>query len=202
MRKVVFILFFTILILTGCGQKGSNITFVATIESIQSNSILVTTTDDVGFVKASVAFDKNLKIPTNLSPGQVVEIEALPEIRESYPVQITAVKITLKEESKKAEYKKITPAQATEMMLEDVIILDVRTQAEYDEGHIPNALLLPNSEINSRAEKVLPNKEQAILVYCRSGRRSEQAVKALVKLGYMNVYDFGGIIDWPGEIIK
>ena len=132
----------------------------------------------------------------------IIEIEALPEIRESYPVQITAVNINLLEEPNQNSYIKITAQEAQEMMGEDVIILDVRTQAEFAEGHIPNALLLPDNEIKQRAEELLPDKEQTILVYCRSGRRSELAAKELIQLGYTNVYDFGGILDWTGDVVK
>ncbi len=202
MKKLFIALLSVLLLLAGCGQKNDNITFSATIESIHDNSIMVTTTDDVSFDKASVGFDKKLEIPFTLAVGQTIEIEALPEIRESYPVQITAVKISLKEEIKKAEYKKITPKEAMEMMGEDVIILDVRTKAEFDDGHIPNALLLPDAEITQKAEEVLPDKDKIILVYCRSGRRSALAAKDLVQLGYTDVYDFGGILDWPGEVVK
>jgi phage shock protein E len=99
-----------------------------------------------------------------------------------------------------AEYRKITAEEAANMMTGEVVILDVRTQAEYDEGYIPGALLLPDSEVAQRAETVLPDKGQTVLVYCRSGRRSALAAAALVKLGYTKVYDFGGILDWPGEI--
>ena len=82
------------------------------------------------------------------------------------------------------------------------IILDVREQYEYDEGHIPGAILIPYGEIADRAEKELPDKDQLILVYCRSGRRSKIAAEELVKLGYTNVKEFGGIIDWEYEIVK
>ena len=202
MNKLFFTLLIAIILLAGCGLKNENIVFSATIESIHDNSIMVTTSDDFSFDKASVDFDKMLKIPFTPAVGQTVEIEALPEIRESYPVQITAVKISLKDESKKAEYKKITPNEAIEMMSEDVIILDVRTKAEFDEGHIPNAVLLPDADITQRAEEALPDKDQTILVYCRSGRRSALAAKDLIQLGYTSVYDFGGILDWPGEVVK
>ncbi len=101
------------------------------------------------------------------------------------------------------EYKKITAAEAASMMKEDVIILDVRTQTEYDEGHIPNAILLPDTDVNTRAYDALPNKSQTILVYCRSGRRSANAAKQLIDMGYTAVYDFGGIAtDWQGEVVK
>ena len=80
------------------------------------------------------------------------------------------------------------------------IILDVRTQEEYDSGHIPNAILIPDDEITARAEAELTDKNQLILVYCRSGRRSKLAAEALVELGYTNIREFGGIIDWPYEV--
>ena len=85
---------------------------------------------------------------------------------------------------------------------EDVIILDVREQNEYDEGHIANAILLPYTEIEDKAEKVLPDKEALILVYCRSGRRSKIAAESLAELGYTNVKEFGGIIDWKYGTVK
>lgn len=81
------------------------------------------------------------------------------------------------------------------------IILDVRTIAEYNEGHIPNAICIPNETIGSNIINELPDKEQLILVYCRSGNRSKQAAEKLKKLGYTNLIEFGGIIDWKGEII-
>ena len=84
----------------------------------------------------------------------------------------------------------------------DYIILDVRTIEEYNEGHIPNAICIPNETIGENIVSELPNKEQLILIYCRSGNRSKQAVKKLNQLGYTNLIEFGGIIDWKGEIIK
>jgi rhodanese-related sulfurtransferase len=102
----------------------------------------------------------------------------------------------------KAEYKKITPRQAQGMIIDGAVILDVRTQEEFEGGHIEGAVLLPGGEVGERAKEVLPDKNQTILVYCRSGRRSELAARELISMGYTNVYDFGGIIDWPGEIVK
>lgn len=97
----------------------------------------------------------------------------------------------------------ITAEQAKEMMDQnkECVILDVRDQSEYDEGHIPDAILIPYTEIENRAEE-LPDKNQLILVYCRSGRRSAIAAASLVDMGYTNVKDFGGIIDWPYEVVK
>ena len=101
-------------------------------------------------------------------------------------------------------YEQITAEQAKSIMdtEKDYVIIDARTDEEFAEGHIKNAILIPEYEIADRAEKELPDKEQLILVYCRSGRRSKIASDELVKLGYSNVKEFGGIIDWPYEIVK
>ena len=103
-----------------------------------------------------------------------------------------------------ATYEQIDGAKAKALMDSEsgYIIIDARTQEEYDGGHIPGAILIPEYEIADRAEKELPDKDQSILVYCRSGRRSKIAAEELVKLGYTNVKEFGGIIDWEYEIVK
>jgi phage shock protein E len=102
------------------------------------------------------------------------------------------------------EYKKITAQEAKQIIdnEKDIIILDVRTQEEYNEGYIKNALLIPDYDIEKSAPEKLQNKDAKILVYCRSGRRSAIAAKKLIEMGYTNVLDFGGIIDWKYEIIK
>ena len=107
------------------------------------------------------------------------------------------------ENKMKNSYEQITPAEAKEIMDErdGYVILDVRTQEEYDEAHIDGAILIPDYEINAKAESILKDKNQLILVYCRSGRRSKNAASELVKLGYTNVKEFGGIIDWPYETV-
>lgn len=103
-------------------------------------------------------------------------------------------------------YQKITPQQAKARMAEPgVIVLDVRMQQEYDAGHIANAVLLPLPLIetgDAAVAKALPDKDDEILVYCRSGRRSAIAANALINMGYTNVFDFGGINDWPYEVVK
>lgn len=105
--------------------------------------------------------------------------------------------------SDKAAYRQITMEDAAAMMEEetDYIILDVRTEEEYASGHIPNAINIPNEVIGSEEIPELPDKDQLILVYCRSGNRSKQASKKLANLGYTNVVEFGGIMDWTGEIV-
>ena len=101
-------------------------------------------------------------------------------------------------------YEQISAKEAKAIMdaEKDYIIIDARTESEFAEGHIAGAILIPEYEIAKRAEKELPDKNALILVYCRSGRRSKIASEALVKLGYTNVKEFGGIIDWPYEVEK
>ena len=96
----------------------------------------------------------------------------------------------------------ITAEEAKQIMdsEEGYIILDTRTQEEYDEAHIPGAIVIPHDEITDRVEEELTDKDQLLLVYCRSGRRSKLAAETLVKLGYTNIKEFGGIIDWPYEV--
>ena len=107
-----------------------------------------------------------------------------------------------KENDQGAVYMNITAEEAKQIMdsEEGYIILDVRTQEEYDQGHIPGATQISHEEIAEKAEDVLTDKNQLILVYCRSGRRSKIAAEALVELGYTNIKEFGGIIDWPYEV--
>ena len=100
-------------------------------------------------------------------------------------------------------YQQITAEEAAKMMQSatDYIVLDVRTEQEYASGHIPGAVNIPNETIASGAIQQLPDKEQLILVYCRSGNRSKQASEKLVNLGYTNIVEFGGINDWSGEVV-
>ena len=102
-----------------------------------------------------------------------------------------------------ATYTMIGQDEAAERMTRDDghVVVDVRRQDEYDTGHIPGAILIPNESIGSERPEALPDPEQIILIYCRSGNRSKQAAQKLADLGYTNVYEFGGIITWPGEIV-
>lgn len=105
---------------------------------------------------------------------------------------------------KNAAYTQISQDEAKKIMdnESDYIIVDAREQYEYNEGHIKDAIVIPYTAIEQKAEKMLPNKEQLILVYCRSGRRSKIAARSLADMGYTNVKEFGGIIDWQYEIVK
>jgi rhodanese-related sulfurtransferase len=103
-----------------------------------------------------------------------------------------------------APYSQITQEQASRMLAEekDYILLDVRTQEEFDEGHIPGAICIPHDSITTADIPQLPDKKQLILVYCRSGRRSKLAAGQLSKNGYTNVVEFGGVNTWTGELTK
>ena len=112
--------------------------------------------------------------------------------------------IIVAQKGEKVMYEQITAKEAKKIMDsgEENIILDAREQDEFDEGHIPKAILIPYTEIENKAEEMLPDKDKLILVYCRSGRRSKIAAESLAKIGYTNVKEFGGIIDWPYEVEK
>ena len=101
-------------------------------------------------------------------------------------------------------YRQITQEEAAKLMVEqsDHILLDVRTQAEYDQVHIPGAVCIPNETIGTDEIPALPDKNQLILVYCRSGNRSKQAAEKLARLGYTNIVEFGGINTWTGETVS
>ena len=106
---------------------------------------------------------------------------------------------TAEDMTDKAAYQKISAEEAYEMMAsQEVVVVDVRTREEYDGGHIENAVLVPNESIGSEMPEALPDKEATLLVYCRS----KDAAQKLLALGYQNVYDFGGVIDWPYELVK
>ena len=106
------------------------------------------------------------------------------------------------ENSQEVGYVNITAEEAKKIMDTQVgyVILDTRTQEEYDQGHIPGAIVISHDEITEKAESILTDKNQLILVYCRSGRRSKLAAEDLAKLGYTNIKEFGGILDWPYEV--
>lgn len=105
---------------------------------------------------------------------------------------------------RQADYQQISMKKAMEIMASDTdyILLDVRTQTEYEAAHIPGAICIPNESIGSQSPAELPDKHQTILVYCRSGNRSKQAAAKLAKLGYTKVLEFGGILDWTGDTVS
>ena len=125
-------------------------------------------------------------------------------ILKSFIVVMVVVLAGCSAEVSELSYKQISTEAAVEMMADEAnyIILDVRTPEEYAEGHIVNAINIPNETIGSNEIDELPDKSQLIMIYCRSGNRSKQAADKLVKLGYTNIVEFGGINTWTGELVK
>ena len=126
------------------------------------------------------------------------------KIKRVLPIILSALLLTACAPGNSLGYKQITMSEAVKMMEteKNCIILDVRRADEFAEGHIPGAINVANEVIGTEEIPELPDKSQLILVYCRSGRRSKEASEKLVKLGYTNIVEFGGINDWTGEIEK
>ena len=198
--------------LAGCNNRSMNYiianepNITGVVKEANEQSILIENEKGEYWVSLNV---ENKDSTTHFNLGDEVVVYYNGIIAESYPMQINTVyAITLKEPADRAEnnqeavYVNITAEEAKQIMdsEEGYIILDVRTQEEYDQGHIPGAILIPDTEVEVTAEDVLTDKDQLILVYCRSGRRSKLASEILVELGYTNIKEFGGIIDWPYEI--
>lgn len=119
-------------------------------------------------------------------------------------VLIIAIIIFIYLNGQESGYQKISPQEAKHKMELDknVFLLDVRTQQEYKEAHISGSILVPVDQISTSIDKIITDKDKEIIVYCRSGNRSKTAVNKLLKLGYKNVYDLGGINSWPYEVVK
>ena len=213
MKKLIALLLSLICLLglIGCSNKSMNYivanepNITGIVKEANENAILIENEKGEYWVSLNV---ENKDSTTHFNLGDEVVVYYNGNIAESYPMQINTVyAITLKEPADRAEnnreavYVNITAEEAKQIMdsEEGYIILDVRTQEEYDQGHIPGAILIPDNEVKVTAEDVLTDKDQLILVYCRSGRRSKLAAEALVELGYTNIKEFGGIIDWPYE---
>ena len=119
-------------------------------------------------------------------------------------VESSSNTVSSENDSKAQGYAQISQEEAKKMMEanDSHIIVDVRRQDEYNEGHIPNAICIPNENITDTQPAELSDLDQVILVYCRSGRRSKEASQKLFDMGYTHVYEFGGIIDWTGDVAK
>jgi len=113
-------------------------------------------------------------------------------------------KVSSEKESRSGTFRQVSAKEAKGIMETEsnYVILDVRSQEEYDAGHIENATVIPHTEISARASTELPDKSQLILVYCRSGSRSKIAARTLAGMGYTNIVEFGGVIDWPFGTVK
>lgn len=189
--------------------------FIATIIGVYDNTILVEPEEGTNERKSSDKISIGITKHTNgindfYVVGNKVKITYNGVIMESYPAQIVVTKVeliggyNLSKDNIKEEIKNVSMDEIVNIMNENqnYIILDVRTVEEYNDGHIPNAICIPNETISEDVINKLPNKEQLLLIYCRSGNRSKQAANKLQELGYTKLVEFGGIIDWKGEIVK
>lgn len=141
--------------------------------------------------------------PTHSLPTETVSETETPVTNDKITEDTIAPPATETEKTPAPPYVNITQEEAKSIMDSGVpcVILDVRTQSEYEQGHIPGAILIPHTEITEKAETVIPNKDTLILVYCRSGNRSKTASEYLLDLGYTNIKEFGGINDWQYDIV-
>ncbi len=130
-------------------------------------------------------------VPTGTPKAPTSAESAAPEAATKASASSTAIVRT--------EPQKISQDKAKEMLDagDNIMLVDVRTEEERKDGYIEGSILIPDYEISEKAEQLLPDKNQTILLYCRTGRRSAQAAQALANLGYTSVYDIGGIVDWP-----
>ena len=204
MKKIAVSLAVILLILTtaaGCTDKESRFTVTAEITGLAEGgvTILADYPETAGFTSAFVAVPETVAEGFTFKTGQKVEITLRHTAGGSGTDDLEAVAVKLIEEQDvTVPYQTITPEQAKQFIdAGGSVILDVRQPDEYATGHIRSAVLLPVGEIEAQSATVLPDKDMKILVYCRSGNRSAVAAAALQTLGYTDVNDFGGIIDWP-----
>lgn len=205
MKKLAAV--FTVLLclaalLAGCTDKDGRFTVTAEVTGLVEGGVTILALDAqaAGFTSAFVAVPESVAAGFTFETGQKVEITLKHTAggSGSEDLEALAVKLIENEQDVTVPYQTITPEQAKQFIdAGGAVILDVRQPDEYATGHIRGAVLLPVGEIEAQAATVLPDKNTKILVYCRSGNRSAVAAAALQTLGYTDVSDFGGIIDWP-----
>lgn len=172
MKKMMFILAALPLLMGGCGAAANT----TTAESSTDSTALATETGT----------------PPSQQPQTSQQAQTNQQAQESGSA------------AQSTGFMHISQDQAKQMMEEEkeFLLVDVRTKEEFEEGHIPGAINLPVEEIGDSQPQLLPNKDQVLLLYCRSGRRSQEAANKLANMGYTKVYEFGGIMDWTGETEK
>lgn len=220
--KILPALLGLMLLFGACAKPAPQVTFEAVIETVTEGAVLVNAKAGSGFDKAKVQVANETKLEDErgaaltldqFKAGDGVKVVFDGAVRESYPVQITAKSITRMAAAQSSGsgsatpqggYQTLLPEQAKQQLDEDknILLVDVRTPEEYNEKHIANSHLLPVDDIPTKAAEALPDKQAKIFVYCRTGRRSKDAALKLLEMGYTNVYDIGGIVDWPYETVS
>lgn len=214
MRKqflTISIILTVVVALTGCKTNNTaetpNVENDATgisgriIEIVDGEHIIIRNEEDTS-IYFKIDISKGLTvasgIDSNLNPDNVITADVKILNADTIPRETELVSIT---GNKSPDYRIINAEQALAMMVEgNVIVVDVRTRTEYESGYIPEAYNVPLDQIETGFKNVTENKDDIILVYCRSGNRSKVAARILTEMGYTNVYDFGGIVDWPYDI--
>ncbi len=170
---------------------------------IESGRILIRNEDDTSLyyylqTGGSIEFAQGIEGP--VEHDNVIKAKVLITDGESLPIEARLLEIT---SNVSPSYTVINAEQAKEMIDEgDTVIIDVRTIPEYGDGHIPDSYNVPLDEISQGIDRITADREAIILIYCKSGNRSKIAARIITELGYTNVYDFGGIVDWPYEIVN
>lgn len=214
MRKqflIISIILIVVLVLTGCktnntaetpaSENGATGISGRIIEIVSGEYIIIRNEEDTSIyfkIDISEGLTVASGIDSNLNPDNVITADVKILNADTIPRETELVSIT---GNKSPDYKIINAEQALAMMVEgDVLVVDVRTRTEYESGYIPEAYNVPLDQIEKSFKNVTENKDDTILVYCRSGNRSKVAARILTEMGYTNVYDFGGIVDWPYDI--
>ncbi|MGL5541428.1 MAG: rhodanese-like domain-containing protein [Erysipelotrichaceae bacterium] len=191
MKKII-VLWMALMILSGCAPQ---VSITGVVDSFGVSNYVVSFSKDNDFDLASVSVDR---MNPDIARGDLIEIYYDGVVAESYPVQIRASKVKQKIDfSQEPAYRTISFEDAKLVMeLKSVMLLDVRTAQEYQEKHLEGATNIPLDELTERIENEVWDKNEILIVYCRSGNRSQQAATQLVELGYRNVFDFGSIDNW------
>ena len=205
MKKLFFVLISSLLLLTSCEASQENMTIEARIVLVYRDHLFVDIEGDVPFDYADLYYEEGYELSFEPHAEQIIQAEILPQVHKD-PPEVTAVHVEKLEDGPLASripIKEIPHDEAKKMLEnEDVRLLDVRTEEEYHSGHLPDAVQVEEKDLASYAQSELPDKEQTIFVYCRTGIRSYEACLTLTELGYEEIYDLGGIVEWPYEIIE
>lgn len=205
---IVLLILSVILVLTACSRNGANQQDEETtgitgriIEIADGEYIIIRNEEDTSIyykIDTSGGIEVSKDVNDIFNPDNVISAEVNLLNPDKIPQEARLVLVTA---NKAPDYKVINAVQAKEMIdAGGVLVVDVRTRSEFDSGYIPDAYNVPLDQIANGFKNVTQNKDDVILIYCRSGNRSKVAARQLTEMGYTNVYDFGGIVDWPYEI--
>ena len=191
------------LVTAGCRNSPppvETLVFPAIIEKVESTTLTVIPEEEVGFPKAVVHLADSVSLTFFPLPGQRITVEIVPEIRESEPVQVTAVNITLEALPTPQSCQTLSVEEAESLIrARSHIFIDARSASEFEMGHVEGAIRLTVEEVEGGLPEILQDREQVVLVYCASGVRSRNLCRRLAEMGVQHVFDLGGRNDWPRD---